>query len=42
VAELFRKAEEALGPRELEAVFREIKTALELHKEAEERTFYAA
>jgi iron-sulfur cluster repair protein YtfE (RIC family) len=42
VAELFRKAEETRGPRELEAVFREIKTSLELHKEAEERTFYAA
>ena len=42
VAALFGKAEETRGPGELEAVFREIKTALERHKEAEERTFYAA
>ena len=42
VKELFAKAEEASDPRDLEKVFREIKTQLELHKEAEERTFYAA
>jgi iron-sulfur cluster repair protein YtfE (RIC family) len=42
VADLFRKAEETPGPRELDALFREIKSALDIHKEAEERTFYAA
>jgi iron-sulfur cluster repair protein YtfE (RIC family) len=42
VAELFQKAEETTGPRELEAVFQEIKSALEQHRDAEERTFYAA
>jgi iron-sulfur cluster repair protein YtfE (RIC family) len=42
VQELFAKAEEAGDPRELETLFRDIKAELEIHKEAEERTFYAA
>jgi hypothetical protein len=42
VADLFARAEQTTEPRELEAVFRDIKRTLELHREAEERTFYAA
>ena len=42
VQELFAKAEETSDPREFEKIFGEIKAELELHKEAEERTFYAA
>jgi uncharacterized coiled-coil DUF342 family protein len=42
VQELFAQAEEVGDPRELEKLFRDIKAELEVHKEAEERTFYAA
>jgi iron-sulfur cluster repair protein YtfE (RIC family) len=41
VTDLFARAAETAEPRELEAAFREIKRMLELHREAEERTFYA-
>jgi hypothetical protein len=41
VKELFGRLDEAAGAEERQRLFREIKSALEIHKEAEERTFYA-
>lgn len=42
VEELFAKIEETENPRERERLFEQLKAEILRHKEAEERTFYAA